>query len=82
MDEFEKDFVRCAACGIVESAYWAEAGEHKCGLITNPKHIIYEDMDLKIGKTRFVKLRVKKTIPVPETFKEKIKCIYTIIKGK
>lgn len=53
-----EEYVECADCGIVERLDWAGAGKHICNQITDPKYRVLKDMNLKIGKCRYLKIKV------------------------
>jgi hypothetical protein len=49
-----EDYIKCLDCGLIENSTWAE--KHQCGKITDPKFRIFQDLTLKIGKKKFVKI--------------------------
>jgi hypothetical protein len=47
---------------MIESIEWAE--KHVCYKITNPNYKVLEEQVWKIGKTRFVRIRLDKEIKI------------------
>lgn len=57
--ENKEPMVRCEDCSMLEREAWALQDKHVCGKITDPNYVIMEDMKLKIGKRRWMSIKVK-----------------------
>jgi len=44
---------------MVEREEFANSGKHECGRIKDPKYVVTEDMVLKVGKKKFVSIKIK-----------------------
>lgn len=53
-----KDYVECLECGMPERKEWADAGKHECNIITDKDYKVVKDINIRIGKSRFVKIKV------------------------
>ncbi len=50
-------FSQCEDCGLIERDEWLD--NHVCGRITDKKFVVNQALTLKVGKRRFIKLKVK-----------------------
>lgn len=57
----QNQYYQCLECGMIERAEWPEE-KHVCGKITDKKFRIMQDMTLRIGKKRFIKIKVLKNV--------------------
>ena len=54
------EIVQCVECGMNEREEWVRQDKHVCGLVTDSNYVVTKDMLLRIGKKRFVNIKVKK----------------------